>query len=73
MKKVLFALPGVAAMSAFANTEPAASSVQNYNPTINGSDISFNLGTAAGIAIGLVAAVAGIRVFIKLINRGAGK
>jgi len=70
MKKVLFALPGVAAMSAFASTSTEA---QDYNPDITVGTDAFNLSTPAAVAIGIVCAVAGVRVFIKLINRGAGK
>lgn len=72
MKKLLMAVPGVAAVSSFASTTTAAT-VPDFNPSIDSESISFDIATPAAVAIGVVCAVAGVRVFIKLINRGAGK
>lgn len=67
MKKIL-ALPVVAAVASFANTAPS------WWPT-DTSKTSFDgvLGAVAPVAIAVVIGVAGVRVAIKLINRGAGK
>lgn len=68
MKKIL-ALPAVAAVASFASTTAPA-----WWPS-DTSKTSFDgvLGAVAPVAIAVVIGVAGVRVAIKLINRGAGK
>lgn len=64
----IMAIPAVAAVGSFAaEGDPAWAA--------NVGDIGFDgvLGYAAPIAIAVVVGVAGVRVVIKLINRGAGK
>ena len=71
MKKVLFAVPALAAVNSFATTTNwwEDSSV----PTFASSNMGDLVATAATFGILVVVAVAGARVFMKLINRGAGK
>lgn len=69
MKKIL-AIPGLAAVASFAST-PAAPSW--WPATVTNSSFDGILTTVAPIAIAVVIGVAGVRVAIKLINRGAGK
>lgn len=69
MKKLL-AIPAVAAVASFAQT----SSAPTWWPdSVTSSSFDGILTTVAPIAIAVVVGVAGIRVAIKLINRGAGK
>lgn len=70
MKKALLAIPGLAAVSSFAST-----SGPSWWPTTGVDNTVFDdvLTKAAPIAIAVVVGVAGVRVVIKLINRGAGK
>lgn len=67
-KKILLAVPGLAAVSSFASTAPAW-----WPEAVTSSSFDGILSTVAPIAIAVVVGVAGIRVAIKLINRGAGK
>ena len=69
MKKIL-AIPGLAAVASFAST-PA--SPDWWPSTVTSSSFDGILTTVAPIAIAVVIGVAGVRVAIKLINRGAGK
>lgn len=69
LKKLIFAAPAVAAVSSFAGT---SGSTEWYD-SISADGFMDVIGAAAPIAIAVVVAVAGVRVFIKLINRGAGK
>lgn len=72
MKKVILAAPIIAGVgSAFATTTNwwEESSI----PTFASSNMGDLIGTAATFGILVVVAVAGARVFMKLINRGAGK
>ena len=70
MSKKLLAIPALAAVSSFAST-PSAPTWWPASVTTNSFDGI--LTTVAPIAIAVVVGVAGIRVAIKLINRGAGK
>lgn len=70
MKKLL-AIPAVAAVASFAQT--GASAPAWWPSTVDSSSFDGILTTVAPIAIAVVVGVAGIRVAIKLINRGAGK
>lgn len=67
MKKIL-AVPALAAVSSFANTAPSW-----WPSTVDNTVFDSTLLTVAPIAIAVVIGVAGVRVAIKLINRGAGK
>lgn len=72
MKKVILAAPIVAGVgSAFAATTNwwEGSDI----PTFASSNMGDLIGTAATFGILVVVAVAGARVFMKLVNRGAGK
>lgn len=70
MKKIL-AIPGLAAVASFASTGPTT---PDWWPSdITDSSFDGILTTVAPIAIAVVIGVAGVRVAIKLINRGAGK
>lgn len=68
MRKALLAIPAVAAVSSFAQET-------NWYDSITFASTGFGdvIEKAAPVAIGVVVAVAGVRVFVKLINRGAGK
>ena len=70
MSKKLLAIPGLAAVSSFASTSNAPAW---WPGTVTSSSFDGILTTVAPIAIAVVVGVAGIRVAIKLINRGAGK
>lgn len=71
MKKALLAIPGIAAVSSFAST---TSTVPSWWPSsVDSTVFDSTLLTVAPIAIAVVVGVAGVRVAIKLINRGAGK
>lgn len=69
MKKLALAVPAIAAVSSFAQTST------NWYDDITFASTGFGdvVAQAAPVAIAVVVAVAGVRVFIKLINRGAGK
>lgn len=70
MKKIALAVPALAAVSSFAETTS-----NDWYSGITFASTGFGdvVGAAAPVAIAVVVAVAGVRVFIKLINRGAGK
>ena len=68
-KKILLAVPGLAAVSSFASTNTPSW----WPSTVTSSSFDGVLETIAPIAIAVVIGVAGVRVAIKLINRGAGK
>lgn len=71
MKKKILALAALAS-AAVANAAPAWATGEASGDSV--SDAFDEVMTyAAPIGIGVVVAVAGIRVVIKLINRGAGK
>lgn len=73
MKKVILAAPIVAGVgSAFATTTTNWWDESSI-PTFASSNMGDLIGTAATFGIFVVVAVAGARVFMKLINRGAGK
>ena len=71
MKKIALAAPALAAVSSFASEGGST----NWYDGITFASTGFGdvVATAAPVAIAVVVAVAGVRVFIKLINRGAGK
>lgn len=69
MKKIL-AIPAVAAVASMASTTPAA---PTWATTLSAGQFDAILGEVAPIALAVVFGVAGVRVAIKLINRGAGK
>ncbi len=71
MKKLIYSVPVLAAASAFASTGANAPSWWPSSVTTNVFDGV--LTSVAPIAIAVVVGVAGVRVAIKLINRGAGK
>lgn len=71
MKKIL-AIPAVAAVASFAGESTAPAWLSDV-PTFQQSGFGDVIGTAATFAVAVVVAVAGVRVLIKLINRGAGK
>lgn len=72
MKKIVLASPIVlGAASAFAETNNWWE--DSGIPTFASSNMGDLIGTAATFGILVVVAVAGARVFMKLINRGAGK
>ena len=70
MSKKLLLIPGIAAVSSFASTSTAPAW---WPDSVTSSSFDGILTTVAPIAIAVVVGVAGIRVAIKLINRGAGK
>lgn len=70
MMKKLMAVPAVAAVASFA-TEPGAA--PEWATSMSASEFTAIIGEVAPIALTVVFAVAGVRVAIKLINRGAGK
>lgn len=73
MKKIVLASPIVlGAASAFAQTSTDWWKDSGV-PTFASSNMGDLIGTAATFGILVVVAVAGARVFMKLINRGAGK
>lgn len=69
MKKLLYSVPVLAAASAFAND----SGPSWWPSSVTTSVFDDVLTSVAPIAIAVVVGVAGVRVAIKLINRGAGK
>lgn len=69
MKKIL-ALAGIGAASSFAQT---SNTVAWWPSSVDNTVFDGVLTTVAPIAIAVVVGVAGVRVAIKLINRGAGK
>lgn len=71
MKKAILAVPAIAAVSSFAETNNWWEDATV--PTFASSNMGDLIGTAATFGILVVVAVAGARVFMKLINRGAGK
>lgn len=68
----IMAIPAVAAVASFAAEEAPAWTTATGMPS-GPSAFDGVLGYAAPIGIGVVVGVAGVRVVIKLINRGAGK
>lgn len=70
MSKKLLAIPALAAVSSFAQADNAPAW---WPSSVTSSSFDGILTTVAPIAIAVVVGVAGIRVAIKLINRGAGK
>jgi len=73
MKKVLLAVPAVAAVSSFA----ATSTAPDWATAANVSNATSGLVTWGGLIIagigGVVAAAAGLRLLVKGINRAVGK
>lgn len=69
MKKIALAVPALAAVSSFAQT----SAPSWWPSSVTESVFDGVLTSVAPIAIAVVVGVAGVRVAIKLINRGAGK
>ena len=72
MKKAILAVPALAAVSSFATTSTNWWDGAGV-PTFASSNMGDLVATAATFGITVVVAVAGARVFMKLINRGAGK
>ena len=66
MKKLL-AIPAVASVASFASTNT------DWTSTLDVKAFDGVLSAVAPVALAVVVGVAGIRVAIKLINRGAGK
>lgn len=73
MKKAILAVPAIAAVSSFATTTSTNWWNDSSVPTFASSNMGDLIGTAATFGILVVVGVAGARVFMKLINRGAGK
>lgn len=69
MKKIALAVPALAAVSSFAST----SGPEWWPSSVTSTVFDGVLTAVAPIAIAVVVGVAGVRVAIKLINRGAGK
>lgn len=72
MFKKLMAIPAVAAVASFANTG-SGTTAPDWATSLSADQFDSILGEVAPIAIAVVVGVAGVRVAIKLINRGAGK
>ena len=72
MKKTIAFAPILAAGAAFAEA-PGGGEGLNWSNIASNVDFNDVITAAAPVAIAVVVAVAGVRVFIKLINRGAGK
>lgn len=70
MKKIL-AIPALGAVASFASTGADAPSW--WPSSVTNTVFDGVLTSVAPIAIAVVVGVAGVRVAIKLINRGAGK
>lgn len=70
MKKIL-AVPAIAAVASFANT--GSTTAPEWASSMSAGEFTAIIGEVAPIALTVVFAVAGVRVAIKLINRGAGK
>lgn len=70
--KAVLAVPAIAAVSSFAST-PTNWWDDASVPTFASSNMGDLIATAATFGILVVVGVAGARVFMKLINRGAGK
>lgn len=68
-KKIL-AIPAVASVASFAETPTTA---PDWATNLSADSFDSILGEVAPIALAVVFGVAGVRVAIKLINRGAGK
>lgn len=71
MKKLL-AIPAIASVASFAAEAPAWATGNAAESAVTGA-FDGVLSYAAPVAIAVVVGVAGVRVVIKLINRGAGK
>lgn len=73
MKKVIFAVPAIAAVSSFASPSAAPSwaTSQNVSAATEGL-VTWGGLIIAGIG-GVVAAAAGLRLLVKGINRAVGK
>lgn len=73
MKKVIFAVPAIAAVSSFA----AVGTTPSWATAANVSSATQGLVTWGGLIIagigGVVAAAAGLRLLVKGINRAVGK
>lgn len=72
MMKKLLAIPAIAAVASFATEAPAWATGNAAEASVTGK-FDGVLSYAAPVAIAVVVGVAGVRVVIKLINRGAGK
>lgn len=72
MFKKLMAIPAVAAVASFANAG-SGTTAPDWATSLSAEQFDSILGEVAPIAIAVVVGVAGVRVAIKLINRGAGK
>lgn len=70
MKKIL-AVPAIAAVASFAQTP--STTAPAWATSMSAGEFTAIIGEVAPIALTVVFAVAGVRVAIKLINRGAGK
>lgn len=69
----IMAIPAVAAVASFAAAEAPGWTTATGMPSASEGAFDGVLEYAAPIAIAVVVGVAGVRVVIKLINRGAGK
>lgn len=74
MKKIIYAVPGIAAVASFAET---GSSAPDWATAANVTNATSGLVTWGGLIIagigGVVAAAAGLRLLVKGINRAVGK
>ena len=72
MMKKLMAVPAIAAVASFAS-DPSTTTAPEWATSLSAEGFDSILGEVAPIALAVVFGVAGVRVAIKLINRGAGK
>lgn len=72
MKKIL-AIPAFGAVASFASGTGGTTAPSWWPSAVNNTVFDGVLTSVAPIAIAVVVGVAGVRVAIKLINRGAGK
>ena len=71
MMKKLMAVPAIAAVASFAS-DPTTTAPE-WATSLSSEGFDSILSEVAPIALAVVFGVAGVRVAIKLINRGAGK
>lgn len=71
MMKKLMAVPAIAAVASFAGE--TTTTAPGWATSLSADQFDSILGEVAPIALAVVFGVAGVRVAIKLINRGAGK
>lgn len=77
MKKIIYAIPALASVSAFADGGDAGTTAASWVNAQNVSAATSDLVSWGGLIIagigGVIAAAAGIRLLVKGINRAVGK